>query len=78
MRPAPQGVKIDLKDGAGETALLIAATVGRLDAVETLLARGADANLASRDGRWPLATVIGATQRRPIPKSEAFSGGWLA
>ena len=58
-----KGARIDLKDGQGNTPLMLAARVGNLDAARLLIARGAQINAANGLGETPL---IMSVQRRDI------------
>jgi ankyrin repeat protein len=56
------GADIDSRDTDGRTALMLATLNGRLDAVQLLLAHGADRAIADTRGVTPLAAAIGARQ----------------
>lgn len=57
-----KGANANLKDGRGETALLIAARLGRAELIDVLVVKGgANVNLANASGETPL---IVAVQRR--------------
>lgn len=58
-----KGARIDLKDGQGNTPLMLAARLGNLDAARLLIARGAQINAANSLGETPL---IMAVQRRDV------------
>ena len=45
-----QGIPIDARDGAGRTALMLAAMNGQTDTVQKLLALGANPALVDREG----------------------------
>ena len=47
------GAKVNIKDFIGNTALHLAATEGRKDVVEVLLAHGADKAVANMEGKKP-------------------------
>lgn len=56
-----KGARIDLKDGQGNTPLMVAARIGNLDAARVLISRGANLNVTNATGETPL---IAAVQRR--------------
>jgi len=58
-----KGARIDLKDGQGNTPLMLAARLGNLDAARLLIARGAQINAANSLGETPL---IMSVQRRDV------------
>lgn len=58
-----KGARIDLKDGQGNTPLMLAARIGFVDAARVLLSRGAQINAANSTGETPL---ILAVQRRDL------------
>jgi ankyrin repeat protein len=49
-----KGTDVNVRDGQGRTALMIAVARGKLDVVRLLLQRGADPNLADNGGRTAL------------------------
>ena len=55
-----QGARPDLRDGEGNTPLLIAATIGFSEGVDTLLKRGANVDLANNTGETPLIRAVQA------------------
>lgn len=58
-----KGARVDLKDGQGNTPLMIAARIGNIDAARILISRGAQLNAANSLGETPL---IMAVQRRDL------------
>jgi ankyrin repeat protein len=56
------GVDIDSRDADGRTALMLATLNGRLGAVQLLLARGANREIADTSGVTPLAAALAAHQ----------------
>jgi uncharacterized protein len=56
-----KGARIDLKDGQGNTPLMVASRIGNLDAARILISRGANLNTTNAAGETPL---IAAVQRR--------------
>lgn len=56
-----KGARVDLKDGQGNTPLMLAARIGNLDAARVLISRGANLNTTNAAGETPL---IAAVQRR--------------
>ena len=52
-----QGAPVDLRDGAGNSPLMLAAYHGHAELVRELAARGADVDLANDRGQSPLAGV---------------------
>ncbi|WP_114854983.1 ankyrin repeat domain-containing protein [Brachybacterium sp. YJGR34] len=50
-----QGAPVNLRDGAGNTPLMLAAYHGHADLVRALADRGADVDLANDRGQTPLA-----------------------
>ena len=52
-----QGAPVDLRDGSGNTPLMLAAYHGHAELVDELVARGADVDLANDRGQSPLAGV---------------------
>lgn len=58
-----KGARIDLKDGQGNTPLMLASRIGNLDAARLLISRGAQINAANSLGETPL---IMAVQRRDL------------
>ncbi|MGO3506832.1 MAG: ankyrin repeat domain-containing protein [Brachybacterium tyrofermentans] len=52
-----QGAPVDLRDGDGNTPLMLAAYHGHAELVRELAARGADVDLANDRGQSPLAGV---------------------
>ena len=52
------GADVNARGGLGDTTLHDAVAFGRDEAVEVLLARGADPRLANRSGRTPLAMTL--------------------
>ena len=58
-----KGVRPDMQDQRGTTALILAAQIGWLEGAEQLLARGASVDLANGQGETPL---ILAVQRRDL------------
>ena len=56
------GAGVDLQAAMGETALILAAS-GRGEAIEVLLANGADPNIGDRDKKRPLMW----RSRHPVP-----------
>lgn len=52
------GVPVELTNDRGDTLIMLAAYHGRLDAVELLLARGADPNRPNAHGQTPLAGAV--------------------
>lgn len=58
-----KGARIDLKDGQGNTPLMLASRIGFVDAARVLLARGAQVNASNSTGETPL---ILAVQRRDL------------
>jgi hypothetical protein len=57
---------IDARDDNGRTALMLAVLHGQSDAVDVLLARGADPNAADAHGTTPLQAAIAADQQAII------------
>ncbi len=55
-------VLIDAPDPLGRTALMLAASQGRIEAVDVLLAHGADPNLADAEGTTPLQAALAIHQ----------------
>lgn len=53
-----QGAPVDLRDGSGNTPLMLAAYHGHAELVGELVARGADVDLANDRGQSPLAGVV--------------------
>jgi ankyrin repeat protein len=53
---------IDTRDASGRTALMLAVLHGHGDAVDALLARGADPNAADAQGNTPLQTAEATNQ----------------
>jgi len=51
------GASVNLQAAMGETALILAAS-GRGEAIEVLLANGADPNIGDRDGKRPLMWLV--------------------
>jgi ankyrin repeat protein len=58
-----KGARIDLKDGQGNTPLMVAARIGNLEAARILISRNANLNATNSAGETPL---IAAVQRRDI------------
>ncbi|WP_172805674.1 ankyrin repeat domain-containing protein [Brachybacterium avium] len=52
-----QGAPVDLRDGAGNSPLMLAAYHGHAELVRELAARGADVDLVNDRGQSPLAGV---------------------
>lgn len=52
------GMPVDAQDGAGNTALMLAAYLGRLETVLALIERGADVDLRNARDQSPLAGAI--------------------
>lgn len=67
-----RGAKPDLRDGRGNTALLIAAQLGWSEGAELLLKRGANVNLANASGETPL---IRAVQNRDLAMTRILLTG---
>jgi len=59
-----QRVSVDARDAGGRSALLLAVQSGRRDAVELLLAHGADPNAADDQGMTPLRAAVDANHPR--------------
>ncbi len=55
-------VRIDAPDPLGRTALMLAASQGRIEAVDVLLAHGADPNVADAEGTTPLQAALAIHQ----------------
>jgi ankyrin repeat protein len=55
-------VSIDARDASGRTALMLAVLRGHGDAVDALLAGGADPNAADAHGTTPLQTAVATNQ----------------
>jgi len=55
-------VSIDGRDASGRTALMLAIQHGHTDAVDALLAHGADPNAADAHGTTPLEAAVAANQ----------------
>jgi Ankyrin repeats (many copies) len=55
-------VSIDARDAGGRTALMLAVLHGHSDAVDALLAGGADPNAADAHGTTPLQTAVATNQ----------------
>jgi hypothetical protein len=55
-------VRIDARDAGGRTALMLAVLHGHSDAVDALLAGGADPNAADAHGTTPLQTAVATNQ----------------
>lgn len=55
------GAKVDLADGGGQTALMIAALFGSVASARKLLELGASVNIADNDGNTAL--LLAATRR---------------
>jgi len=53
-------VRVDAPDSRGRTALMLAASRGQAEAVDVLLAHGADPNAADADGTTPLKAALDA------------------
>lgn len=58
-----KGARVDLKDGQGNTPLMVAARIGNLEAARLLISRNANMNATNAAGETPL---IAAVQRRDI------------
>ena len=58
-----KGARVDLKDGQGNTPLMVAARVGNLEAARVLISRGANLNTTNSAGETPL---IASVQRRDL------------
>lgn len=58
-----KGARVDLKDGQGNTPLMLAARIGNLDAARILISRGANLNATNSMGETPL---IASVQRRDV------------
>lgn len=58
-----KGARVDLKDGQGNTPLMVAARIGNLEAARLLISRNANLNATNVAGETPL---IAAVQRRDI------------
>jgi len=52
------GIPVDLRNGSGDTLLMLAAYHGHADTVAALLRRGADANIANDRSQTPLAGAV--------------------
>ena len=64
MTKAPRWCAVDLRDGKGDSLLMLASYHGRLAATSVLRDHGADAQLANRRGHTPLA---GAAFKGDLP-----------
>lgn len=58
-----KGARVDLKDGQGNTPLMVAARIGNLEAARILISRNANLNATNGTGETPL---IAAVQRRDV------------
>jgi ankyrin repeat protein len=58
------GAELDVRDGSGRTALLIAVSDNRREVAQRLIEAGADINAqaANRDSPWLLAGALGRTE----------------
>lgn len=53
-----RGYPLDVRDGDGNTALMLAAYNGHVETVEMLIARGADVNIPNSRNQSPIAGAI--------------------
>ncbi|MGO2750209.1 MAG: ankyrin repeat domain-containing protein [Pseudoclavibacter sp.] len=53
-----QGMPVDLQDGGGNTALMLAAYSGHADTVSALIGRGADVDLRNARDQSPIAGAL--------------------
>lgn len=58
-----QGARIDIKDGRGDTALVLASYLGNADLIAALLDKGADIEVLNNIGLTPLmiVAIVGST-----------------
>jgi hypothetical protein len=65
IRAIELGAEVDSVDATGKTALYIASQQGQLEAVKTLLEKGADSNLRNKSGVSPLLAATTSMSMNP-------------